>query len=310
MYRCFAIVILLLSLLPGHEVLGAEETRALRMIIVRDKQQAHTIFEQLRKGASFSAMAGRHSIGPERRTWGYSGVVPLKDMQPELQSVVRKLKPGQMSDVLELNQRFVILKVLSPEIDRHYQAADRATREKNIPQAIQELKAALLLEKDNMQTLLKLATTYDAAKRYDEAIASIEQANQYAPDITQIELLRGAIYMRAAVDQKNRTYGQKALQAYEKARQLDERLAPAVHFGIGKVYLLVLQQPNEALGHLEKAVEVTPNVAEVYRLLIQAYYDTQRYQQALQRLRMAQGLGFEFPDLRDALQKAKQEKQR
>ena len=310
MRRGFTMMILLLGLLLGSRVTHAEEAKALRMITVRDKPEAQAILGQLRKGASFSALAGRHSIGPERRFWGYSGVVPLNDVQSELRSVLRKLKPGQMSDVLELNQRFVIVKVIPPEIDQHYQASERATREQNTTRAIQELTAALLLEKDNMQTLLKLATAYEAAKRYEEAIASIEQAQQYAPDITQVELLRGAIYMRAAVEQKNRTYGQKALQAYEKAKQLDERLAPAVHFGIGKVYLLVLQQPNEALSHLEKAVEVTPNVAEVYRLLIQAYYDTQRYQQALQRLRMAQGLGFEFPDLRDALHKARQQSQR
>ena len=46
-------------------------------------------------------------------------------------------------------------------------------------------------------------------------------------------------------------------------------------------------------------------MAEAHRLLIQAYYDTRRYEQARQSLRRAQDLGFDFPDLRAALQKVK-----
>jgi len=48
----------------------------------------------------------------------------------------------------------------------------------------------------------------------------------------------------------------------------------------------------------------------VHRLLIQAYYDTRRYDQAWQSLRRAQALGFDFPDLLAALQKAKRQSQR
>ena len=103
---------------------------------------------------------------------------------------------------------------------------------------------------------------------------------------------------------------EKALQAYQRVLQLDGRYAPAVHFGMGKVYLVALRQPDTAIGYLEKAAESTTNVAEVHRLLIQAYYDIQRYEQAWQSLRRAQDLGFDFPDLLAALQKVKQQSQR
>ncbi len=48
----------------------------------------------------------------------------------------------------------------------------------------------------------------------------------------------------------------------------------------------------------------------MHRLLIQAYYDTRRYEQAWQSLRRAQDLGFDFPELVAVLQKAKQHSQR
>jgi tetratricopeptide (TPR) repeat protein len=310
MFRLLAILVVLCCPLLSTSLGNAEEVKALRMIIVRDKLEAQKILQQLRKGTSFSALAGRKSIGPERRLWGYSGIVRLADVQPKLRPILRKLKPGQISGVLQLGEKFVIVKVISPQIERHYEAAERAMREQQTARAIRELKAALRLEKDNVQTYLRLGMVYENAKRYEEAIPYMEKAQHYAPQATQIAILRGTVYMRAAIKHKNRTYAQKALRAYKQALQQDEGFAPAIHFGIGKVYLVALQQPEMALSHLEQAVAVSPNVPEVYRLLIQAYYDTRRYQKAWQHLRLAQSLGFEFPELRDALYKVKRQSQR
>jgi tetratricopeptide (TPR) repeat protein len=197
------------------------------------------------------------------------------------------------------------VKVISPEIERHFEAADRAHRDGKTPQAVQALKAALALEEDNIQALLRLGVAHDQAKQYDEALVHLEKAQRYVPQDAQIALLRGAAYTHAAIEHKNRSQAQKAVQVYEQVLQLDGRLAPAVHFGLGKVHLVALQQPQTALPHLEKAVQASPRVPEVYRLLIQAYYDMQRYEQALQQLRIAQGQGYDFPDLREALNKAK-----
>ena len=122
-------------------------------------------------------------------------------------------------------------------------------------------------------------------------------------------LVAGA-YTHAAAESHNAAQAEKALQVYQQVLQRDGRYAPAVHFGMGKVYLVALRQPETAVGHLEKAAEATTNVGEAHRLLIQAYYDTQRYEQAWQSLRRAQDLGFDFPDLLAALQKVKQHSQR
>jgi tetratricopeptide (TPR) repeat protein len=304
MLRLFIVVMVLVGHLLSMELGYAQERRALRTITVRDKQEAQEILQQLRQGASFSALAGMKSLGPARNTWGYSGIVRLDEVQPALRSVLQKLKPGQFSEVVAVGQEFMLVKVIAPEIERRFEASDLAIREGKTAQAVQELKAALSLEEDNVQALLKLGLTYDRVGQYEEAIPALEKAQQYAPEAAQIAILRGAVYTRAATERKNRVYAQKAVQAYEHTLQLDAQLAPSVHFGLGKVYLLALGQPETALGHLEKAVGLTPRVPEVYRLLIQTYYDTRRYEKAWQYLRFAQGLGYEFPDLRDALHQA------
>jgi tetratricopeptide (TPR) repeat protein len=305
MHRLVAIVAILCCLLVASPAAWAQNTTALRMIIVRDAQQAERIRRQLRQGASFSALAGQYSIGPERSAWGYSGTVRLRDVQPELRKTLRTLQPGEVSDVLELGRQYAIVKAISPRIEQHYEAADRALDHKQPDQAIRELQAALRLEKDNVQAYIKLGMLYDSVSRFEEAISYLDRAQGYAPWSIQILLLRGAVYTRAAMAKNSKAYARKALQAYEQVLQNSSSFAPAAHFGIGKVYSVVLKQPETAIPHLEQAVRVTSTVPQVYGLLIQAYYDIRRYQKAWEYLRLAQSQGIEFPKLRKALLKAR-----
>ena len=309
-YRVLGLVYLIVCGMAAAELATAQDERAIRRIVVADRQTAEEILGQLRQGASFSALAGTRSVGVEYSQWGYSGIIHLREVQPALRAALLKLKEGQISDVLEFGGQFVIIKIISPKIPHHFEAAERAEREGKLPQAIQDVQAALRLEEDDVQAYIKLASLQQNAKKFDDAIRSYEKAQQYAPQETQLMLLIAGAYTHAAVESHNAAQAEKALQMYQQVLQRDGRYAPAMHFGMGKVYLVALQQPETALEHLEKAAEATTNVAEAHRLLIQAYYDTRRYEQAWQSLRRAQDLGFDFPDLLAALQKVKQHSQR
>lgn len=311
MSRLLVTMLTLCSLLVALDPASAQETTALRLLVVADAQHAAEILRQLRQGASFSALAGRHSIGPERRTWGYGGVVRLQDLQPALRRALRSLKPGEISDVLQLGQRYAIVKAISPRLEEHYDAAAQAIDSKQPDKAVRELQAALQIEPDSVQTAIKLGMLYDGLDRFEEALASLDKAQRYAPWSTQILLLRGAVYTRAALAKNDKkTYAAKALKAYEQVLQHSSDFAPAAHFGIGKVHLMVLKRPKTAIQHLEKAVRATPHVPHVYDLLIRAYYDTKHYQKAWEYLRAAQSQGIELPKLREALLKVKQDNRR
>lgn len=309
MYRHYLILfICLLCFIADTHLINADEVKALRMITVRDRQTAQQLLQQLRRGASFSALAAQNSLGPERQAWGYSGKVRLADVQPELRAILKTLQHGQISDVIEVERQFVIVKVIPPRIERYYEAANRATEQQKIEVAVEALQAALRLEKDNIKTYLQLATVYNIARRYKDALPYLDVALRYAPQSTQVYMMRSAIYTKAAIAHNNRAYAATALQDYEKILQLSPYLAPSVHFGMGKIYLTVLQQPQKAIDYLEKAVKRQPDVAEVYELLIRAYYETKTYDKAWDYLRLAQQLGFEFPKLQDALRSAKSQK--
>lgn len=306
MYRMSGILGLVLWCLLGQVVEAVQEAKAVRRIVVADQQTAQELLEQLRRGASFSALARAQSIGPEYRTWGYAGTVPLSDIQPALRNVLLKLKDGQISDVLELGGQFVLVKVVSPKIEQYLEAADQAERAQQFPKAIQEVQAAIRLEEDNVQAHIKLGLLYQSARQFDEAVRSLERAQQYAPQEVQIVLLIGSVHTHAATESKSAAQAEKAFEAFQKVLQRDARYAPAANFGIGKVYLMALKQPEKALGYLEKAAEATQSVSEAHLMLIQAYYETKRYEQAWKSMRRAQELGFEFPELLKALQKTKQ----
>ncbi len=313
MCRVVAIIVMSvmnMSILLGTYLEAAGQERALRMIIVRNRKEAQDIRQQLRRGASFSALAYQKSIGPERNQWGYSGVVKLDDVQQKLRPVLQRLQPGQISDVIEIGPRYILVKVISAQIPRYYEKAGRALLAGKTSEALQALQAALKLEKDNVESYIKLAFAYEQTQQYTEAIKSLEKAQRYVPDVAQIAIFRGTIYTNAAIQQKNTAYGQQAVKAYRQAMRLDKRLTPAIHFGLGRLYLLALKQPEKALKYLKKAVKTTPRVPTVYGMLIQAYYDTKRYQQAWEQLRFAQSLGYEFPKLLDALHKVKETSQR
>jgi tetratricopeptide (TPR) repeat protein len=305
MYRTVTAIIMGILLSIGVEVTAQE--RALRMIIVRDRQEAQDIRQKLQQGASFSTLAHQQSIGPERKQWGYSGIVRLDEVQAELRPVLRQLKPGQISEVLSLGRRYAIVKVIPLEIPRLFEAAKEALRQGQTARAIESLRTALRLEPDNVQTYLNLGVAYEHNAQYEEALKHLDKAQRLAPQEVQIAILRGALATNAAIKRQDQLYAKQAIVAYQEALQIDKRLAPAINFGLGKVYLMALKQPDKALSYLEIAAASSPSVPEVYGMLIQAYYDTQRYQQAWERLRQAQNLGFEFPKLLAALHKVKEQ---
>ncbi len=163
-YRVLGLMYLIICGMAAVELATAQDERAIRRIVVADRQTAEEILQQLRQGASFSALAGTRSVGGEHSQWGYSGIVRLREIQPVLRAALLKLKEGQISDILEVGGQFVILKMISPKIPRHFEAAERAEREGKLPQAIQEIQAALRLEEDNMQAYIKLGCCNRAPK--------------------------------------------------------------------------------------------------------------------------------------------------
>ncbi|MDH3600948.1 MAG: peptidylprolyl isomerase, partial [Candidatus Tectomicrobia bacterium] len=297
MVRCIALFLMVLVVGSGTGVDATDKEAGLRMIIVRSLEEAKALRQQVLKGASFSALAREKSIGPQRRQWGFSGIVLLDEVQDTLRPVLQKLKFGQVSKPVQLGEYYVIVKLIPAQMQGLFSTAETDLRDGKAASAINAIRMVLKLEPDNVPAHMTLGLAQGEAQQYADAIESLEKARAYAPREAQIPMLLGVMYTHAAEKGPNQPFAQNALQAYRQALSLNQRLEPAVEFGMGKVYATALKEPGKAIEHLQKAAAATPHLPEVHKLLIQAYYDAKRYENAWQQLRLAQSRGFKFPKL-------------
>ena len=303
--RPAVIIILCLFTLCSTLSTAAAKEVALRMIVVRQVDEAKAIRKQLRQGVSFNHLAKTKSIAPSRKQWGFSGVVDLDDVQSELQAVLRKMKPGQISDVTALGPNYAIIKALSPEVSHLLDTMKQQLSGNQIQPAIKTARQILKLEDDNIQAHILLSVALSESKAYDASVKTLKQARAYAPTEAQLVMLLGSVYTKAAFDTKKRAYSTSAIEAFQQAIKLSESFAPAAHLGIGHLYLNLLKQPDKAIPHLKATTEQAPQIAGAHQYLIQAHIETKDYPQAWRQMRKAQGHGYNFPDLLAQLHKLK-----
>jgi tetratricopeptide (TPR) repeat protein len=286
---------------------AVEQSVGLRMIIVRDHDEARELLKQLRRGASFSALARAKSIGPPRQQWGMLGLVRPSDVAEPMRSAIKELKVGQISDVLSVADNYAIIKPIAPEIPHLLGQAEEALRNNKPADAIKAVQRSLRYEPDNVQAFMLLGLAYGAAEQFDEALEAVDQAESYAPDDSKIAMLRATLYGSAAIKSKKKSLGRKAIKVYERVLDLDKRYDTVAQMSMGNIYVTVFKQPEKAVAHLQKAAAGNPDVALAHKMLIQAYYDLKQYPQAWKQLRVAQGRGFEFPELLEQLHQVKQQ---
>ncbi len=90
---------------PIPQFAGEEEIQALR-------KEAEAIVEKSRKGEDFTELARNYSKGVEASGGGVLGFFKPKELRPELDEVVFKLKPGEISDPVRSVDGFHILRVM------------------------------------------------------------------------------------------------------------------------------------------------------------------------------------------------------
>lgn len=95
-------------------------------IVVSSKAEADKIYKELNKpGSDFGALARQYSIDAMFRSrGGRLPEVPLDNLLPEMRAVVSKMKPGDVSKPVNVNDNWYIIKL----IDR--KPAEKATFEK------------------------------------------------------------------------------------------------------------------------------------------------------------------------------------
>jgi parvulin-like peptidyl-prolyl isomerase len=89
----------------------AEQTRMLQ-IVVRELDEARRIQAQLRSGGDFAELARRFSLSADAKVGGDLGFFPKGIMPPIFDTWAWRLRPGQVSEVVESEYGFHLFKVV------------------------------------------------------------------------------------------------------------------------------------------------------------------------------------------------------
>lgn len=82
------------------------------------RQKAENVLNDIKKGKDFAKMAQKYSQGPGADRGGKLGPVKASDLLPAMRQALAELKTGQMSEVLQIPQGYVIMQLIERSGDK------------------------------------------------------------------------------------------------------------------------------------------------------------------------------------------------
>ena len=143
-------------------------------------------------------------------------------------------------------------------IEQLSEMADRALEKKDFIEADKAISSALILDKDNIEFLLKRGYTLINLNRLDEAKEVYQHILELNPneDIALVSLAN--IYHKLGNDKLSVEYHKKAIE-------LDPQYAP--HYFNYANTLYYMGRKSEALENYRKAYELDPSIDEAKRMI-------------------------------------------
>jgi tetratricopeptide (TPR) repeat protein len=156
-------------------------------------------------------------------------------------------------------------------------------------EALEQFDAALRIEPDDVQTLVRQGNVLIGLRRYGPALASFDRVLEIAPLVLDALCNRGSA-LRALKRHR------EALETYDRALVVDPRSFES-WFNRGLV-LRDLQRPADALHCFERAIEIKPGIATMLSARGQTLVDLGRLNEALGAFNEAIAIQ---PDLAEAV---------
>ncbi len=84
----------------------------MKQIVIKTRDEAQNIISQLKKGASFEELAQLYSESPEKKNGGDLGFLPEDSIDEFFTRECRKLKEGEISQIIESSEGYRIYKMV------------------------------------------------------------------------------------------------------------------------------------------------------------------------------------------------------
>ncbi len=192
-----------------------------------------------------------------------------KTWQESVDHLTRVEFVTEVKDKASGNYALVIRKdTYFDKIIKDYPASNRPHQ---LEQHFEQLQK-VLVELNDSSALVSLGNTYLDLKRYEEALAALEQALRLDPNEAPAYIGRGGVLL-------NLKRYEEALAAFDQAIRLDPNGAPA--YTVKGIALGELKRYEEALAAFDQAIRFDPTFAFVYNDKGAVLLNLQRYEEAL-----------------------------
>lgn len=149
---------------------------------IEARRKCAALIQQLHGGADFATLAMDYSEDPATApSGGDLGYIPessLNQSDPTLKKAVLSLKPGEVSDVLDLRDGYRILKLVSKESPGQRQLTD--------PQVQQSIRDTLRSRKEQLLRAAYIASARDQAKVTNYLAQEVVESAGKLPEIPKI----------------------------------------------------------------------------------------------------------------------------
>jgi predicted CXXCH cytochrome family protein len=263
----------------------------LRMIVLNDREKASSIRQQLLSGGSFFELARANSLDRETgENGGYAGDLGAAKLDPVWSDAALKLQPGDLSDVLEANGKFLILQRMPrnfrEDAEAVFNKAMDLRKQGKQQESMNELLEALKIYPHLLRALTWLGAAYgqsgnanvsagilniavrlyprDAGAHFNLALAygalgNAEEIPEYKrtleidPDYVLAYLnWGGALYAKGQYAE--------AIKIYRQGIDVNPLYA-SLHYSLG-VALEQVNKTDEAKAQLALATRIDPNMAK------------------------------------------------
>ncbi len=254
----------------------------LRIIVLTDAGKAATIKQQLQAGASFFELAGMNSTDrPTAINGGFMGDLEASQFDQAWSNAVLKLTPGQMTDVIEANGKYMILQRMPRNFREDAEAkvteAEALRKRGKGQESMAALIDALKIYPHFLRALTYLGITYAQTGNPQMGAGILEFATRLYPKDQGAHFNLGIAYGAMKSD--------KEIDEYKRTLEIDSDYIPAYLNWGGALY--AKGQYDEAIELYRKAIEINPLNASLHYSLSMALDKTNKQREAEAEMTLA-----------------------
>lgn len=254
----------------------------LRIIVLDDRTKASEIREQLRSGGSFFDLARANSIDHNTAVnGGYIGDLNASDLDPSWSAAVLKLDPGEISDVLEAQGKYIILQRMSrtfrEDAEDVFNKAMQLRKQGKPQESIAELIEALKIYPHLLRALTWLGAAYGEAGNPNVSAGILTIATWLYPQDAGAHFNLGMAYGAMGNDQE--------IAEYKRTIGIDPDYVPAyLNWGAA---LFAKGQYEQAIDMYRQGINVNPLNASLHYSLSMALDKVGKKDEAASELTLA-----------------------